>query len=156
MKDKRALSPAPATAKPGQMTGKITYRLYQIKKRLITDEYKFSHDDALNITSKWFHNSTVDENIAVVSNYPWVYKNKSEILDDIDEYKILVIPPLSIFGRMSLPKIRSSILHDKYARLNEILKLVDVAPKSVCRKKQQQPVVVDAVVGVRISSLRGV
>lgn len=106
------------------MTGKITYRLYQIKKRLIDDAYKFNHDDALNITSKWFHNSTVDENIAVVSNYPWVYKNKSEILDDIDEYKILVIPPLSIFGRMSLPKIRSSILHDKYARLNEIAKLV--------------------------------
>lgn len=111
-------SPAP------RMTGKISYRLYQIKKKLISDEYKFSHDDALKITSKWFHNSTVEENIAIVSNYPWVYKNKSEIIDDIEEYKILVIPPMSIFGRMSLPKIRSSILHDKYANLNEILKLV--------------------------------
>lgn len=112
------------STKPRYMTGKITYRLHQIKKRLIDDAYKFNHDDALNITSKWFHNATVDENIAVVSNYPWVYKNKSEILDNIEEYKILVIPPLSIFGRMSLPKIRSSILHDKYARLNEIVKLV--------------------------------
>lgn len=124
------------------MNGKITYRLYQIKKKNIEDDCKFNHDEALAVTSRWFHNSTIDENIAVVSNYPWVYKNKSEIMDSIDEYKIIVIPPLSKFGRMSLPKFRLAILNDKFARLNEILRLVHadhdlhkLVKNAVCRNE---------------------
>lgn len=106
------------------MDGKITYKLSQITKSMIDDSCLLTHEEALRIIVKWFANERVEKNIAIASNYPWVYKNKSEITRPIDEYKFLIVPPLSIFGRMTLSKFRINILNDKYARLCELQKLL--------------------------------
>ena len=57
------------------------------------------------------------------SNYPWVFKSPKEIQNNIEEYKILIIPALTMFDRTSLRQFKNVILKDKYAHIIELMKI---------------------------------
>lgn len=108
-----------------RMSGRVTYKIYKMKKSEMKNvNVLHKHDEVLYMLSKWFSFQKSTENIALDTNYPWVFKSKSEIIMDVNEYKTLVIPPFSIFGPKTMGKFRMSILNDKYAHINELKKLL--------------------------------
>lgn len=111
--------------------GKINYRVSQILRTgpdsINVEGAKLAtHDQVLSLIKVWRggvnHSS---KNIAMATNYPWVFKGKREIIQPVDTYKILIIPSLVMFDRSSLPKFRRYILQDKYAHYTELRSLTN-------------------------------
>lgn len=109
------------------MTGEIKYRMRHMKRSALeSGGMLFSHDEVLRIIMKSFSKQLVRQCLAVRSNYPWAYRSKTEISPDvdIDEYKVLVLPAVNMYGRQTLSKIKNFILEDKYAFLDHLAHLL--------------------------------
>lgn len=117
-----------------KMRGRISYKIYKMKKSDLQKKNNLhKHDEVLAMLAKWFSFQKLTKNIALDTNYAWVFKSKSEIIMDVNEYKMLVIPPFSFFGPKTMGKFRMCILNDKYAHINELTKLLK--PKSPLSRK---------------------
>lgn len=107
------------------MRGRIGYTVYQFRKSELREQGKlYTHDEVLGIIAKWFAFKHSHVNYALDSNYPWVFRSKLEKRMEVDEYKTLVVPALSLFGPKTAGKLRMIILNDKYACVNEMCKLL--------------------------------
>lgn len=102
------------------MYGKVSYIPIQILASNLQDDELLTHDQVIAFILKWFSLGHIKKNMAIKSNYPWVYKLKSEITQPIDDYKVLIIPPVGIFGKMTMNALKTFILMDKYAKIFEL------------------------------------
>lgn len=104
--------------------GKLKYVVDHIKTSTNV-HHCLSYDEVLYLIRKWgggdLHSS---KHILIQTNYPWVYKSPKEIIGDVNDYKLLVIPSISLFGRLTLSKMKYLILADKHAHYLELLAMV--------------------------------
>lgn len=104
--------------------GKVIYKLYQLDRYNVKNKL-LSHDEALSEINKSFSYSHHNTNLGIASNYPYVYKSSKHIIqDDIDRYKLLIIPSPELYGKPTISKFKQVILNDKYAFINELSKLL--------------------------------
>ncbi|AMB48638.1 LEF-9-like protein [Glossina pallidipes salivary gland hypertrophy virus] len=97
------------------------------KVEFVSKKYIHDHDSILDLILNWngglMHDS---RHIIIKSNYPWVYKSKQEIREDVEYHKLLTIPSLKKFGRKSLSGFRNILIHDKFAKIFTILEMLHI------------------------------
>lgn len=99
--------------------GPIEYSMIFMKKAdLIKDRKLFTHDQALERLHRYKRGN---KNIAVNTNYPWVYTSLKEIHSSVENYKFIVIPQHMEMNQLS-NKFREIISYDKNAFMIELLK----------------------------------
>lgn len=108
------------------MKGEVYYKIKYIKKSMLNGRL-FSHDEAIRIITKTFSKRIVTKCLAIESNYIWLYRSKKELKknEDLDEYRVMVIPSIDIYDRKTLCKIRQFILDDKFAYLLHLSVLLE-------------------------------
>lgn len=105
------------------MYGPIKYRMcFLDRDKLGENNMLHDHDEVLLHLKRY---ARQNKNIALRTNYPWVLGKKSEIHGDIEKYKLMIIPRPMLIKNI-LHKFRSLILYDKYAYINELLRIVSV------------------------------
>lgn len=103
------------------MYGKVSYTPVQILNSNLEECELLTHDEVVSVLLKWFSLGHLKKNMAIASNYPWVYKLQSEISNgNVNDYKILIIPPVGIFGKMTMNAFKTIILMDKFAKIFEL------------------------------------
>lgn len=114
---------------------------YRIERVLTSNvsENTFTHDDLILLINNWqggnaaLHSS---KNIILKTNFPYINKNMKIELNDnnIEEFKILVIPSMTLLCRLSLGTLKKHILNDKYAQLFIIQHYLNVFKDTCCEK----------------------
>lgn len=112
--------------KSRNFTNKVSYKLRAIKKSYLKklNIPLLTHDEVVNnIIKTSYQNEGSNTNIALESNYKWVYKpNKRDVYTDED--KILIIPAMSLCKNPAKANFIRIIYSDKNARFNEIHKIM--------------------------------
>lgn len=101
---------------------------YSVEQITTNSQYHFmAYDEVLDLIKNWgggeLHSN---KHMLIKTNYPWVYKSSKEITGNLDDYKLLVLPSIQLFDRLTLAKIKTNILQDKYAHFFELMKLIKV------------------------------
>lgn len=126
MKGKRAKqNERRLTSLKKKLRGPIYSRLVYLTRSFVEKNTKLlTHAEALTYLGRWYKRTYAKTNLAIASNYPYVLKSEFEIVQPIDEYKMIVLPSMEFFSRKSLLAFRHIILNDMRARLHEISPLL--------------------------------
>lgn len=85
-----------------------------------------THEQAIARINSWFTFSYIKTNIALASKYPYVFKNKSEIIAPLDEYKVLILPSPEFYSKQAVSAFKRIVLNDLHAEINEMNPLFNV------------------------------
>lgn len=114
--------------------GEITYTVEQITTTNNT-YHMLTYDEILDLIKNWGGGSLhSNKHMLMKTNYAWVYKSVKEITSDLNDYKLLVLPSIQLFDRLTLAKTKSIILQDKYAHFLELLNMVKLKTMTKVQK----------------------
>lgn len=123
------------------MKGPISYRTYYLSRTVMEKRgTAYNHNEVLEILKSWYQlkiksNQPKDPSsmpqvnsatcIALATNYPYMYKVKKPHYS-INDYKVIIIPPLDYHSRDSIGLFRRTVLKDQYAHICELLQFTSI------------------------------
>lgn len=118
-----------------RIRGVVRYCMKKINKDKLKSVGLVTHDLAIRILNN--RNTPTTTNVAIASNYPWVYSPKTKRESDVEQEKVLIIPFTKLLTQSSHNEFYKIIMMDKRAEYNEIQCLLNRQKADVIKRGKQ-------------------